>query len=58
VASAGRPRAPLAVPVEVEARIAAVIAVGDPIGDLATARQDLERLGRALSAAFRRITGR
>jgi hypothetical protein len=34
-----------------------VIAVGDPIGDLATARHDLERLGRALGAAFRRITG-
>lgn len=51
MASAGRPGAPLAVPVEAGARIAAVIAVGDPIGDLATARDDLERLGRALGAA-------
>jgi hypothetical protein len=31
---------------------------GDPIGDLPTANDDLERLGRALGAAFRRITGR
>jgi hypothetical protein len=34
------------VPIAVEARIAAVIAVGDPIGDLPTANGDLERLGR------------
>jgi len=35
-----------------------VIAAGDPIGDLPTAHDDLGRLGRALGAAFRRITGR
>jgi hypothetical protein len=46
------------VPIAVEAGIAAVIAVGDPIGDLPGANDDLERLGRALGAAFRRITGR
>jgi hypothetical protein len=57
VAGAGRPHAPAAVPIAVEARIAAVIAVGDPIGDLPAANGDRERLGRALGAACRRITG-
>ena len=42
-------------PVEIEAGIAAVIAVGDPIGDLPTARGDLERLGRGTSG-WRRST--
>jgi hypothetical protein len=58
VAGAGRLHAPTAVPIAVEARIAAVIAVeariaaviavGDPIGDLPTANGDLERLGRGV----------
>jgi len=54
----GAPRAIAAIPIETGARIGAVIAVGDPIGDPATAPVDLERLGRALGAAFRRIAAR
>jgi hypothetical protein len=54
----GAPLAPAALPIELDGRIAAVIAVGDPLGDPATAAADLERLGQALTAAFRRIAAR
>ena len=54
----GAPRAIAAMPIETGARIGAVIAVGDAIGDPATARADLERLGRALGGAFRRLAAR
>jgi hypothetical protein len=53
----GAPEAPAAIPIELGAQVVAVIAVGAPLGDPATAGADLERLGRALGAAFRRITG-
>jgi hypothetical protein len=48
----------VALPVEVEARDRRRDRGRRPIGDLSTARGDLERLGRALGAAFRCITGR
>lgn len=51
----GAPRIPMAVPIELEARVAAVIAVGDAIGDAATSDDDLIRLGGVLTAALRRV---
>lgn len=51
----GAPQSAAAVPVELDAEVAAVIAVGDPIGDPATAGDDLVRVAAALSAAFRRM---
>jgi hypothetical protein len=51
----GAPRAAAAMPIEIDAEIAAVIAVGDALGDPAGAAEDLERVGAALTAAFRRI---
>jgi hypothetical protein len=54
----GAPRTTAALPIDAGPRIAAVIAVGDPVGDHATAHPDLERLGRALAAAFRRSPAR
>lgn len=54
----GAPRAAAAIPVELDDQVAAVIAVGDPIGDPARAPDDLTRIGEALTTAFRRITAR
>ncbi|HZJ67901.1 MAG TPA: hypothetical protein VFD36_30565, partial [Kofleriaceae bacterium] len=51
----GNPEALAAVPIEVDARVAYVIAVGDAAGDAASAGYDLERLGRVLGAAFQRL---
>ena len=51
----GAPRIPMAVPIELDAQVAAVIAVGDAIGDAATSDDDLTRLGGALTAALRRV---
>jgi hypothetical protein len=51
----GAPRIPMAVPIELDAQVAAVIAVGDAIGDAATSDDDLTRLGGTLAAALRRI---
>ena len=42
-------------PIELDAEIAAVIAVGDAIGDAATADDDLTRLAGTLAGALRRI---
>lgn len=53
--SLGYPGAPAALPIEVGARIAYVIAVGDPVDAPATAIRDLEQLGRALATALQRI---
>jgi hypothetical protein len=49
----GYPQAAAAMPVDE----AAVIAVGDPIGDPATALAELEQLGQALGSAYRRTAG-
>jgi hypothetical protein len=38
--------------------VAAVIAVGDALDDPATSGHDLERLGQALTTAFRRLAAR
>jgi hypothetical protein len=54
----GHPARLAAMPIEVDARVALVIAAGDPIDDPATAGRDLEQLGRALAGAYRRIAGR
>lgn len=51
----GSPQAFAAVPIEVDAHVAYVIAVGDAAGDQATAGYDLERLGRVLGAAYQRL---
>lgn len=51
----GSPRAFAAVPIEVGARVAYVIAVGDATGDATAAAQELERLAGALAAAFGRM---
>jgi len=51
----GNPEALAAVPIEVDSRVAYVIAVGDAAGDPASAGYDLERLGRVLGAAFQRL---
>jgi len=51
----GAARIPMAVPIELDAQVAAVIAVGDAIGDAATSDDDLTRLGGTLAAALRRI---
>jgi hypothetical protein len=51
----GSPQAFAAVPIEVDARVAYVIAVGDAAGDTANAGYDLERLGRVLGAAYQRL---
>ncbi|TMQ03204.1 MAG: hypothetical protein E6J91_47910 [Deltaproteobacteria bacterium] len=56
--SLGYPSAPAALPVEVDAQVACVIAVGDPVDDPATATRDLEQLGRALARALQRIAAR
>lgn len=54
----GHPAMCAAMPVEVNGRVAVVIAVGDPQGHAVTAAGDLERLGRALGAAYRRMSAR
>ncbi|HSR96000.1 MAG TPA: hypothetical protein VLM79_02965 [Kofleriaceae bacterium] len=51
----GSPQAFAAVPIEVDARVAYVIAVGDAAGDQTNAGYDLERLGRVLGAAYQRL---
>ena len=51
----GNPQAVAAVPIEVDAEVAYVIAVGDAAGDPASAGYDLERLGRVLGAAYQRL---
>jgi hypothetical protein len=51
----GSPQSFAAVPIEVDARVAYVIAVGDAAGDQANAGYDLERLGRVLGAAYQRL---
>jgi hypothetical protein len=51
----GNPQSLAAIPIEVDARVAYVIAVGDAIGDPAGAEYDLERLGRVLGAAYQRL---
>jgi hypothetical protein len=53
--SLGSPQAFAAVPIEVDARVAYVIAVGDAAGDQGNAGYDLERLGRVLGAAYQRL---
>lgn len=55
VRTLGSPQAFAAVPIEVDARVAYVIAVGDAAGDPATADYDLERLGRVLGAVYQRL---
>jgi hypothetical protein len=51
----GHPKTFAALPVEVDAQVAYVIAVGDPTGDVSNADYDLERLGRVLGAAYQRL---
>jgi hypothetical protein len=51
----GNPQALVAVPIEVDAHVAYVIAVGDASGDPSGATYDLERLGRVLGAAYQRL---
>ena len=51
----GSPQAFAAIPIEVDARVAYVIAVGDAAGDPGNAGYDLERLGRVLGAAYQRL---
>lgn len=51
----GNPQGLAAVPIEVDARVAHVIAVGDASGDPSGATYDLERLARVLGAAFQRL---
>jgi hypothetical protein len=51
----GNPQALAAVPIEVDERVAYVIAVGDAAGDTASAGYDLERLGRVLGSAYQRL---
>jgi hypothetical protein len=51
----GNPAALAALPIEVDASVAYVIAVGDAIGDPAGAAYELERLGRVLGAAYQRL---
>jgi hypothetical protein len=51
----GNPQALAAVPIEIDERVAYVIAVGDAAGDPGSAGYDLERLGRVLGAAFQRL---
>jgi hypothetical protein len=51
----GNPHAFAAVPIEVDSRVAYVIAVGDATADPSTAEHDLERLGRVLGAAYQRL---
>lgn len=55
VRTLGNPHAFAAIPVEVDAGVAYVIAVGDPVAGAATADHDLERLGRVLGAAYQRL---
>jgi len=54
----GNPPALAAAPIEVDGRVAYVIAVGDGSGDADAAAGDLERLGDGLAAAYRRLAGR
>jgi hypothetical protein len=54
----GNPPALAAVPIEVDDRVAYVIAVGDTTGDATSAAGDLERLGDGLAAAYQRLAGR
>jgi hypothetical protein len=56
--SLGYPHAPAALPIEVDAQVAYVIAVGDPIDDPTAATRDLEQLGRALARALQRIAAK
>ena len=54
----GNPPALAAVPIEVDDRVAYVIAVGDGTGDAEAAAGDLARLGDGLAAAYQRLAGR
>jgi hypothetical protein len=51
----GNPEALAAVPIEVDDRVAYVIAVGQASGEPSGATYDLERLGRVLGAAYQRL---
>lgn len=54
----GHPAICAAMPIEVDGRVAVVIAVGAPQGRAVTAAGDLELLGRALGATYRRMSAR
>ena len=51
----GYPHTAAAIPVVVDDRVIAVITVGDPVGDPASAIQDLDRLGQAIARTCRRL---